>query len=387
MGLPGLLMTLADSDRKYINLFGPENSGYLVATMRGFCKRDIMKLQLKELKDEEEGEGKGMGNGNDELKPFFQDENLKISFIELSPFKKEQREKNHHDSSEAVEITSDSRTSSNSNKRRKLTPQTNSKDSSSSSIFEEDLARLNWTSPNFKPTQLSPRDSQIWIKAIVNDMFNTRRRDMIYDSKSNENGKGKGKGKDNGKGKEKEEQEVEIRLDDPDISSLPYHKRSLTPAWVLSTLPHPSTASDTTSNLNSNTSSTSLIYILQAHSQRGKFSPSKALSLGVQPGPSFSNLTKGSNIKIKRPKDEIWLAMNEKERENWSRERNQKEREVENSKKKLVGLKNKKLIDDLEKKLKELKEVLEREEKDFVEVEVRAEEVMGSSRPGFVSIF
>ena len=165
MGLPGLLMTLADSDRKYINLFGPENSGYLVATMRGFCKRDVMKLQLEELKDEEEGEGSGMGSRNDALKPFFQDENLKISFIELSPFKKEQREKNHHDSSEAVEITSDSRSSSNSNKRRKLTSQTNSKASSSSITFEENLARLNWTSPNFKPTQLSPRDSQIWISS------------------------------------------------------------------------------------------------------------------------------------------------------------------------------------------------------------------------------
>lgn len=347
MGLPGLLMTLADSDRKEVEMYGPKGITYLMASMRGFTKRDSMKVAMQELEE---------GGEDEKLLPFYKDSNLNISFIELHSDDRRKEEVAGMDLDSPITKSSSSSTSS---KRRKLSPSSSSCSVNSSPkaqvILEKSppLSTIPYNSPNFRPSSLTGTiSSKTWIKAVVEDMFNDKGRQTNTSQDSNSI-------KSKGKGKSEKTSTPAFRLDDP--SSLPRTHRTITPAWVNHSLPLPDNTSP----------QSSLCFILQSHTQRGKFDFETAVSMGVSPGPNFTKLTKGENVRIKRPVDSNWEGMSFEERKKWvTKGGGGKEKKDGQAKKGEV-------------QAKEMTNEMEEEE--LVEVEILSEQVVGKPRPGFVS--
>ncbi|EPQ30968.1 uncharacterized protein PFL1_01157 [Pseudozyma flocculosa PF-1] len=165
--------------------------------------------------------------------------------------------------------------------------------------------RSRWRRPSWNPAKLKGDEAQAWIRMVADSLFN----DSLLEKRQRASDQG-----------------VEIAdLDTEAQYSAPGWKPPRTPAFVISQLPdNPldliarNGSGDVASAPSGEQGGQApvLAFICEAHPQRGKFDPAKALEAGVVPGPSFAALTRGDDVQVSRPKS--WAQMDAQSRKRWS---------------------------------------------------------------------
>ncbi|TDL24665.1 hypothetical protein BD410DRAFT_745395 [Rickenella mellea] len=252
-GLPGFLMTLADSGLKEMSVIGPEGLLHFLASARLYTYRDNMDVTAVEFP-------------YNNTQPVFKDENIVVSAIAVQPTI------NHVSPEEVINATptSGKRKRSNSpmeGSRKQPRPFTEATHASSSQLSTakavgKDMMTL-FRSASFSATNLGVSEAKEWRKITVQHMFGSS---AVND--------------------------VERRA-----------KKNASPASCYQRLPawrsrHP--------NLDNGTleagfafGRTVSSFIVHAHRPRGKFDAKKASALGLGPGPLRARLAKGEAVEIK----------------------------------------------------------------------------------------
>lgn len=128
-GLPGLLMTLADGGRTSLDVHGPPNLRYALATTRFYAKRDTMRVGARELSLAPDAA----------LKPCFEDANLAVYAVPLLP--------------EGVQAPD-------------CAPFNTAADTTPPSA---------WTEPSFNPRRLHGADADRWYANVIADAWCVRK--------------------------------------------------------------------------------------------------------------------------------------------------------------------------------------------------------------------
>ncbi|PWZ03741.1 hypothetical protein BCV70DRAFT_154570 [Testicularia cyperi] len=287
-GLPGVLMSMADGQRAQQTLYGPHGLRYALATMRTYAKRDIMKLSINEIDT--------APTTADE--PVYQDSNLSIRAVTLTPTSSEER----------------------SAKKLKSSPNGSPADR----VDAKTLHKVDqmWRRPNFNPTALGGAEADAWIQLVSDSIFNDTLRQKRAQAASAD------KVVDASAAETTADMDVEPEEPAPVANSSQVGRGStrawrapLSPAFVPRKLPASLTIADRIHRTEDiadpaeGGQSPVLAFICEAHPQRGKFDPARATAEGVTPGPAFAALTRGEDVAFARPRS--WHSMPAGERKKW----------------------------------------------------------------------
>ncbi|KAL4068530.1 hypothetical protein V8B97DRAFT_2024779 [Scleroderma yunnanense] len=266
-GLPGLLMTFADSGQSKVHIAGPSGLLHLIASMRRYTYRENLDVTLSEIP---------LVPGD---RPVYKDENIVVHAFPISPL---------HGSSDTPEhpVQPDGHPSTLKRKRngspeshdrptKRGTRVTMSPESSPS--ISELMARS-----DFDPISLSGEMAQAWRRHIVKLMFPSTLVPLSSGENSGQGPKGKRKGKDRA---------VQPSADEPPntthICQPPGLRRSL-PCPERSLVGTPETFMRPT-----------VAYAIHGPRVRGKFDAQKAEALGLKHGPLRAMLTRGQSVTVK----------------------------------------------------------------------------------------
>ncbi|KAN0065944.1 hypothetical protein ACQY0O_001078 [Thecaphora frezii] len=295
-GLPGVLMTLADGNRQVAHLYGPANLRYLIASMRTFAKRDIMRLHIHELPLAAASDAAASSDPEQEPAPIFEDQHMAVRAVTLLP--------------EGFSVEGSGRTDDGAQIAKR--PRLDADRRPSSEAFDEEAVAAAqqalqgvWDKPGFNPSQLRGAKAEAWIRMVAESVFNET---LLA------------------KRQRAAEQGVEVaELDSEQVYAAdgPGAPPLRTPVFVHGSLP--ASRDDLIVGSKHGCSvgrdevdgqAPVLAFICEAHPQRGKFDPAKAAEAGVSPGPHFSLLTRGEDIVIQRPKS--WVSMDKAARKRWT---------------------------------------------------------------------
>ncbi|KAF8579988.1 Metallo-hydrolase/oxidoreductase [Ramaria rubella] len=241
-GLPGLLMTIADSRASKIKIFGPLGLNHFLASTRLYTMRESLSLNSHEILEPSSS-------------PVYKDENISVFAVPVFPDRDMQAPSDTLNSSKR-KITPNHDILSSSSKRQKL--ETSDVRLPSLAVGESSGAsdRSLWDSPGIRPLDLTGETAESWRQLVIQHIFPGK---LAMPSTSTS---------------------ANLTLP-PEISG---RKHSVNMVQLNKPLPrmsrHPYTLS----------------YIILGAQGRGKFDSVKASSLGLPSGPLRGRLTKGETI-------------------------------------------------------------------------------------------
>jgi ribonuclease Z len=237
--------------KPHLNLYGPPNLNHILGTSRRFIFRQGVPLNAVEFKDVPPAK-----NADGEIAPSWQDENLCVWAMPISPVGRSTNAQNE--------------TLLNSKKR----------------VFDE---AFNNFVDHAAPADETPQDRELRYdrirKSVVNHMFDSDWKfDTLVEQSLAEVRMGAAVFVRNPQTHSLEPYKGPMPGSGANLQGIKVFTRTPWPGALVQALPPTEPALD------------SVCYILRTHSMRGKFDPKKAVELGVPRGPSFAVLTRGENV-------------------------------------------------------------------------------------------
>ncbi|QRV81873.1 beta-lactamase superfamily protein [Ceratobasidium sp. AG-Ba] len=154
-GLPGMLMSLADSGVKNVEVYGPPGLNHFLATMRPYTFRDPMFVKFVETPQ------------TGSFEKVFEDEFIRVFAFPMIPSPPQS-------DSESQPTVPSKRRSSNSSLRPdspKRVTRDNVNNAGKRSSHEPRDPSFDWQHPSFNPSSLSGKQADEWRSIIIRDMF------------------------------------------------------------------------------------------------------------------------------------------------------------------------------------------------------------------------
>ncbi|KAF8506255.1 beta-lactamase-like protein [Gautieria morchelliformis] len=155
-GLPGLLMTVADSGVSSLNVFGPAGLDHYLASTRLYTMRESLSLKSHEI-------------ATTSSSPVCSDENLSVFAVPSYPEVDGALPASNHLECLKRKHASDVASSMHPSKRKKL--DSDDLDDSRPSLVESTPGAALWNSPTVCPSELTGENAALWRRLVVQHIF------------------------------------------------------------------------------------------------------------------------------------------------------------------------------------------------------------------------
>ncbi|EGO29330.1 hypothetical protein SERLADRAFT_412876 [Serpula lacrymans var. lacrymans S7.9] len=278
-GLPGLLMTFADSGLSSMDIVGPYGLLHFLAAMRKYTFRDNMSVNPREVP---------LTPSSSSTDPVYKDDNITVYALPILPYIETESSISSQDSFGSHTVIPTSSSARNSKRKRTPSPPSSAKRSSQITASESELSLQEaMKKSDFLPAVLRGDLAQSWRRFVIQTMFPGTAIPKVIESSvkpqviSQKGAKKKGK--------------ID---DDASVAPTP-------PVAKISRISQPPGFNKPLPPLEFNyTDSTDIsskpvvAYAVVGPRVRGKFDVKKAEALGLKPGPLRSKVTRGETVTV-----------------------------------------------------------------------------------------